>query len=71
MSDMFQSKTSWFQVPNSRAHLLVDDEDKERFPLGRAHCAPFERRKTDALLHTNEVKSTDFCGICTVGFKTK
>lgn len=51
--------------------MLVQDDDVERFPLGRAHCAPFDRRQTDTLHETNEIKPDDFCTMCAVGVTKK
>jgi hypothetical protein len=53
-----------FVVMGGKVHFLVDDKDTERFPLGRAKCAPFERRKHDALVRPNQVSSKDFCNLC-------
>lgn len=59
--------TTWFRWSGSKVHLLAEDSDKDRFPLGRAHCAPFDRRTQDTLHSTNEVNAEDFCMICVVG----
>lgn len=63
--------TTWFLLPGGKAHLLVQDDDVDRFPLGRAHCAPFERRRNDTLHETNEIKPESFCTMCAVGVAKK
>ena len=63
--------TTWFRLSGGKAHLLVQDEDVARFPLGRAACAPIDRRRVDTLHETNELKSADFCGRCIESLKRK
>lgn len=53
-----------FLVSNGKAHRLMEDPDKKRFPLGRAKCAPFERRVTDTLHEPNDIPEADFCRLC-------
>lgn len=53
-----------FQIKNGKAHRLIDDPDKKRFPLGRAKCAPFDRRPADTIHEPNEVSQKDFCRFC-------
>lgn len=58
----------WFSVKNSKTHELIFPEDKERWPKGRAKCAPFERRSQDEVLSTNSVAPGDFCRLCVKGY---
>jgi hypothetical protein len=53
-----------FKLPRGKAHRLVNDPDTERFPLGRAKCAPFPRRESDDILEPNDVSVPDFCRLC-------
>lgn len=62
---------TWFRLHGGKAHLLVSVEDLDRFPLGRAACAPIDRRSTDTLHQTNDLKSADFCGRCVDSLKGK
>lgn len=55
---------SCFQVKGGKTHRLVESEDTDRFPLGRARCAPFPRLAHDALVEPNQVSSKDFCKLC-------
>jgi hypothetical protein len=54
-----------FRVPGGMVHkvLFVEGED-ERFPLGRAQCAPFARRETDETLYPNQTTVDEFCKRC-------
>jgi hypothetical protein len=53
-----------FQIKNGKAHRLLVDPDTNRFPLGRAKCAPFERRPADTLHEPNDIGQDDFCSLC-------
>jgi hypothetical protein len=53
-----------FAVPGGKVHILEPDFDRDRFPLGRAKCAPFPRKKSDALVEPNQVSSEEFCNLC-------
>ena len=53
-----------FIVNMGKAHRLVDDPDTKRFPLGRAKCAPFDRRPNDIVVAANDVAQNEFCRFC-------
>lgn len=53
-----------FQLAGGKAHILVDDLDTDRFPFGRAKCAPFDRRPQDELLLLKNVKKDYLCRLC-------
>lgn len=62
------TKPVYFQVPDSKIHVLVaDEDDPSRFPLGRAKCAPFPRKRTDAIFEGADVRQQDLCVICIRG----
>lgn len=59
-----KNEKTCFQLPGGKVHRLVDDPDTKRFPLGRAKCAPFDRRPNDILLTPNEASQAGFCRMC-------
>jgi hypothetical protein len=67
---MTQSKTKkalknpCFLLPGGHAHRLVVDDDLDRFPLGRAKCAPFPRLPQDDMMEPNDVPQHKFCRMC-------
>lgn len=53
-----------FMVPGGKGHILIPDYDRKRFPLGRAKCAPFDRRPGDALVEPNQLSTKEVCRMC-------
>jgi hypothetical protein len=53
-----------FLIPGGKGHRLIDDPDKDRFPLGRAKCAPFPLLPQDALVEPNDIPQDRFCRLC-------
>ena len=56
---------TYFHVTNGKVHKLVDGKDLDRFPLGRAKCAPFPRYSIDITSHSvKDFKNSDMCKLC-------